>query len=126
MGVIKIPNLRGSYRYMQGRPGALIPSESPSGQLAIFPSSAYKTAAATTRMTAGQLHRTVVRGAAKHVRENQPPFAKAKARTSESGMALAKKSARQQELARKKAASGARRGTPVAGPKTKEQQYPRR
>ena len=52
----------GVFKYMKNRRGSLIPSETSSGQLGMFPSGAY-TLPKPKGMTAGQLHRMVVRGA---------------------------------------------------------------
>lgn len=71
---LKIPNLpRGVADYMRGRPGSLIPSETTSGQLSFLPSGYGKTPTPKP-MSAAELHRTVVRGAAADLKAKKPPF----------------------------------------------------
>lgn len=72
--VPKIPNLpRGTEGYMKGRPGSLIPSETSSGQLSFLPSG-YGKVSTPKPMSAAELHRTVVRGAAADLKAKKPPF----------------------------------------------------
>lgn len=63
--------LSGSYKYMKGRPGSLIPSESSTGQLSMFPHG-YGSIPTPRPVSPGKLHKQVLAGIKVNAGKSRP------------------------------------------------------
>lgn len=86
--------LSGAIKYMKGRPGALIPAETKTGQLSMLPYSFGRTATSSRGV--------IGRGLGGRVSNQSPPFVTSRRVTNTGGMAAAKAAARREELVMKR------------------------
>lgn len=121
--------LSGAYKYMKGKPGSLIPSETPSGQLSMLPHN-YGGVKIPRQPTAGETHKALLRLIAEEARA---PFkasrfsGKGDPRAQVTGRARSEELKQKAALAKKRkkrpvpgSITPAPKRTPIAGPKPKD------